>query len=51
MVVGSLGLQLVALANELRSESASVGDDLLGVSLEGGVGNLEQRGGDSGDGL
>ena len=51
MVVCAAGLQLVAVFAQASSERASIRDDLLCVGFPGGLGNLEQGGGDTGDGL
>lgn len=51
MVVRARGLELIVLCDELRTENASVGDDLLGVLLEGGGGDLFKRRGDRSDRL
>lgn len=51
VVVGTVGLELVVVADQDLGDGPGVGDDLLGVSLEGGVGSLLQCDGDTGDGL
>lgn len=51
MVLRALGLELVALLDELIGECAAVLDDLRGVSLECGVSGLLECDGDTGDGL
>lgn len=51
VVVGTVSLKLVLVADENLGDGSSVSNDLLGISLEGGVGGLLQRDGDTGDGL
>lgn len=51
MVVGTISLELVVVTEKNLGDGSGVGNDLLGVSLEGGVGGLLQRDGDTGNGL
>lgn len=51
MVVGTIGLELVFMAGQDLGDGSSVGNDLLSVSLEGGIGGLLECDGDTGDGL
>lgn len=51
VVVGTVSLKLVLVADKDLGDGLGVGDDLLGVSLEGRVGGLLQRDGDTGDSL
>ena len=51
MVVRSAGLEGVVVLDELAGQGAGVGDDLLGVFLELGLGREEESGRDGGDGL
>lgn len=51
VVVGAVGLKLVAMANELISQSPCIGNDLLGILLPGRICNLLEGGGNGGDGL
>jgi len=51
VVVGALGLKLVALRDESLSEGLRVGDDLLGVLLPLGRRDLLEGSGDGGNSL
>ncbi len=51
VVVGTLSLQTVTPAMELSGQHTSVVHDLLGVSLPGGLSNLEKGGGDAREGV
>jgi hypothetical protein len=51
VVVRTVGLELVLVAEQNLGDGSGVGDNLLGVSLEGGVGSLLQRNRDTGDSL
>ena len=51
MVVGTRGLELVAASDELLAEGLRVRDDLLGVRLPRGLGRLQERGGNTSDGV
>ena len=51
MVVSAAGLELVAVGNEGSSEGPGVGDDLLGVLLPLGRGNLLQCGSNGSNGV
>lgn len=51
MVVSAAGLQLVAVRDEGVGESSSVRDDLLGICLPFGSGDLVKSSGNSSDSL
>lgn len=51
MVICTAGLEFVPMLHEPFCECSSVGDDLLGISPEGGMCDLEEGGGNTGDGL
>ena len=51
VVVGAIGLKLVAVSDERLSERASVLDDLLRVLLEFRLRRLEKGGRNTSDGL
>lgn len=51
VVIGSIGLELVVVAGQDLGEGSGVGNDLLGVSLERGVGGLLESNGDTGNGV
>jgi len=51
VVVGTVSLELVLVAGQDLGDGSSVGNDLLGVNLEGGVGSLLEGNGDTGNGL
>ena len=51
VVIGTLGLQLVATGNELLAESLRVGDDLLRVRLPCWLRRLKESSSDAGNGI
>lgn len=51
VVVGALGLELVAVLDEFGAESAGVGNDLSGVGLEGRVSSLLEGDSNTSNGL
>ena len=51
VVVGTISLELVFVAGQDLGDGSSVGNDLLSVCLEGGVGSLLECNGDTGNGL
>lgn len=51
VVVGTVSLELVFVAGQDLGNGSSVGNDLLSVCLEGGVGSLLECNGDTGNGL
>lgn len=51
VVLGTVGLESVAVGEEDLGHGGGVGSDLLGVGLEGGVGGLLEGNGDTSNGL
>jgi hypothetical protein len=51
MVIGSVGLQLVAVRHQFIGQDTGVGDHLFGVCLPGGLASLQQSGSNTGNGL
>lgn len=51
VVVGAVGLQLVTELDEFSADSTRVGNNLSGVSLEGGVAGLLEGDSNAGNGL
>lgn len=51
VVLGTVGLELVAVLKEDLGHGVGVGSDLLGVGFERGVGSLLEGNGNTGNGL
>ena len=51
VVLGTVGLESITVGEEDLGHGSGVGSDLFGVSLEGWVGSLLERDGDTGNGL
>lgn len=51
VIVSAASLKLVAVSHQGIGQSPGVGNDLLGISLPLGTGDLEESSGDSSNGL